>query len=315
MSIECTEGELSMYNTARKFTKANLINSKRVFSEIDLERLGFNYPRWRVFFATVLDMGGGLYTHWNSVTLRTENKPFINWFCSNYDEINDTLSSVKEWCVVRDMLYSEETPSFYTVAEKYSCQYNMFYILSMYAYIVSNFFRSRGDSFYCVNPMCIDSKEYQYVSPLFLGVSPEAVRNLNTHGISTIAEIIFSYAKSGETAMDDYLGTLKVSDPLDKMAITDYIEKGVYDPEYYSTVVSLDYSRLFYVVGKCIKYNNGIIIKEDTSHPKSYTLYTPGGETFKRVLLEGKVSIEKLEAYKKQLDEGKDALECILTLI
>lgn len=295
------------------WSKSSVLRSRNSFDSIckTSDRLK-NLESGKAFFAYVIYTGGALLLKHDPLDKKEEE--FISWFCENFSEIDSDLSSVKEWCILRDLLSGENVLSFNEIIERYSLTYTVF-SLGNYAGAVSSFFFKRNDNFVYCKPNLVATKDYAYVSPLFLGVSAQTVCLLDSKGLYTIERIVYDFIKSGIPEMEDFLFEMGMRETMEKLAIIDYIERGVYDPEYYSTVVSIEASRLFYIIGKYLKLYNDIKIEEDPKHDNSYILYSPKHTESKRVLLLSKEANAHLKEYMAKLSMGEDPLSNLLLII
>ena len=294
------------------FSKTNLVRSKNSFIDFIKGREDFSsLPVNLVFMAFVLNKKG-IASNWNRCG--AIDLDFVWFFCNNYNDIDKRLSNIREWCIFKDLFSGDEIPSFTDLTEKYSLTYPSSSFRDCTLAISGLFFTVNGVWTYC-SPECVNFDNTR-VSPLFLGVAVKNSILLNNLGIVSIYDLVRKYIESNIEDLRLYLVSKRVSDDMSILTLLDYVEKGIYDPEYYREAHYLDSSRMVYLVGKYLKQYEGIKIEEDLVHPLSFYLYSPEGSDMKRILV-SKPSYAKIKQFMEcySNSRGEDPYKLLVTCL
>lgn len=261
------------------FSKTNLVRSKQNFVSFIKGVEKFNALSENLaFFAFILEKKGiELNWKWSGRI----DSDFIIYFCTNYDKINEDLEDVREWQILRDLLSGDSIGSYIDLAEKYSLTYPSSTFRDCMLVVSGLFFTYNGEWTYC-KPSCVKEDDTR-VSPLFLGISVRNTLLLQKEGIISIYDLVNKLIRDNIVDLRSYLVSIRVSDDMGISAILDYIERGIYDPEYYREACYCDSYRLLYIMGKYIKDYKDIEIVEDTNHPLSFIFYSPDKLNKRRV--------------------------------
>lgn len=283
------------------FSKTNLVRSKQNFVSFIKGIEEFNtLSEDLAFFAFVL-IRKGIHLSWKwSGSIDAD---FIHYFCNNYNQINKDLSDVQEWNILRDLLSGKSIGSYLDLAEKYSLTYPNSTFRDCMLVISGLFFTINGEWDYC-KPECV-GKDNTKVSPLFLGVSVKNTLVLQKEGIISIYNLVSKIIKDNISDLRTYLVSIRVSEEMSISALLDYLERNIYDPEYYREACYLDSYRLLYIIGKYIKKYEGVKIVKDSVHPLSFFLYSPDELNKKRIYV-SKSSYSRVLNFIDACDSGKD---------